>query len=199
VCVASEPTKVLFIPLKRPDWTRNGAFRKRDASSENSLWNDVKSSMVKGKEAEWIGWKYERVGPGLKAWRGCLWVPPTNHFSNRAHTTFAFVLTHISNFPPRWPFGTWHGGDPGRRERKRGSNIPHTYPPLLHDWYWMKNTFRRNAIYEIQRVHPIASIRIWTLLQTYDMENDSAFQSFNIVGRYAHKDNCIKKEMEISG
>jgi len=63
----------------------------------------------------------------------------------------------------------------------------------------MKNTFRRNAIYEVQRVHPIASIRIRTLLQTYDMENDSAFQSFNIVGQYAHKDNCVKKEMEISG
>lgn len=56
-----------------------------------------KQSTVKGKEAEWIGWKYDGVGSGLKAWRGCLWVPPTNHFSNRLHL-LSFWLTFQASY-----------------------------------------------------------------------------------------------------
>lgn len=31
------------------------------------------------------------------------------------------------------------------------------------------------------------------LLRIHNIENDCAFPSFNIVGQYAYKDNCIKK------
>jgi len=159
VCVASEPTKVLFIPLKRPDWMRNGAFRKRDASSENSLQSDMKSgARSKEKRQSGLG---ENTTEWDSVWRrgvgacGCHRRITSRIDYIRFHSDSHFKLPTAMALRDM----TRRRSRPSRK-RKRGSNIQHTYPPLLRDWYWMRNTFWWNAICEIQRVHPVDSIRI---------------------------------------
>lgn len=197
VCAASKPSEVLFILIKRPDWTRNGAFRKRNASSENSPQSDMKSSMVKGKEAEWIGWKsIRRSGTRFE---GVAWVPVGAPDESLLElTTFAFVLTHISSFLPRWPSGTWHGGDPDRRKRKRESNIPHT--SSASTWLVLNGEHLSTECNMRGQQVLVASIRILRCYKWYAYREWLRVSNFNIVGRYAHKDNCVKKlKGEISG
>lgn len=185
--------RVCMLPASRPrsfSSLENGRIERRFSKSgrierELSLeWREKQHVQRKRGRVDWV--KIRRSGTRFE---GVAWAPvgaPDESLSES--TTFAFVLTHISSFPPRW------GRDTAAIPAAAKGNanlIFRIRPPLLHDWYWMKNTFRRNAICEGNRNYYIRILRM------YNIEDDCAFSSFNI-GQYAHNDNCRKAKMEIS-
>lgn len=108
----------------------------------------------------WVGKYIRRVRFGLKAWHRCL-----RRIATRIDCTLslALVVAHrlssspiamVVTFRDRWRCATIAKGNTDLIFRIR--------PPLLHDCYWIENTFRRNAICHGNEyvVYRIASTRI---------------------------------------
>lgn len=112
-----------FHPSKTAGLNEERRFSKTGSIENSSLeWREKQHVQRKRGRVDWV--KIRRSGTRFE---GVAWAPVgAPDESLFESTTFTFVLTHISSFLPRWPFRTWHGGDPNRRERKRESNIPYT-------------------------------------------------------------------------